>query len=452
MITRGLRSSVNFTSLLAAVLLAVGLPIEAGACDTPVYRYAMYRWQPAPYEIYYFYDETSGPIDNPVHQIVNKYVDDEQQPANLVSLPVDLSKDKELKSVPPDVKQAWLKREDRALPAHMVVTPMGVELFTGTLDEAAVKSLVESPARQQLAQQLESGCAGVLLLLTCDDETANQAAEKEVRDLIKAVADGKVNLFQPPPSAFGEPAPQPNEDKQVKPEVGFVKVSRTDAKEAWFVRSLLTVESDLKDFNDPMVFAMYGRGRALPPYIGKGITSDNLGDCIQFLSGACSCTVKEQNPGADMLVRYDWELASEKLAAKFGTEEGNEGKFGADSFFPELLIPSSAPESEKPPVPATSDTEVASTEPTVVDTPATPPPPVQETPIVDQPKNSSAPVKQAAPASGNAQEKKVAAASNAARNASESVQREYGTVTIGVGVVAALVVLFVLTLLVLRPR
>jgi hypothetical protein len=75
-------------------------------------------------------------------------------------------------------------------------------------------------------------------------------------------------------------------------------------------------------------------------------------EVIEFISGACSCTVKEQNPGVDLLMRHDWDAAAEKLAAQFGAEEGNEGEFGADAFFPELIIPAAQPPSADPLQPA----------------------------------------------------------------------------------------------------
>ena len=80
---------------------------------------------------------------------------------------------------------------------------------------------------------------------------------------------------------------------------------------------LLGVESDLCDEEfekKAMVYCAYGRGRVMPPYIGEGITGDNLLDCVAFLAGACSCMVKEQNPGVDLLMAYDWESAAETMA------------------------------------------------------------------------------------------------------------------------------------------
>ena len=44
-----------FRMLLLLLAVAVALPLIA--CETPVYRYAMYRWAPAPFEVYFFHSE-----------------------------------------------------------------------------------------------------------------------------------------------------------------------------------------------------------------------------------------------------------------------------------------------------------------------------------------------------------------------------------------------------------
>jgi len=67
--------------------------------------------------------------------------------------------------------------------------------------------------------------------------------------------------------------------------------------------------------DEPMVFAIYGRGRALEPYVGKGITADNLAEIVMFVADACSCMVKDMNPGSDLLMKWDWDQTAEVLAA-----------------------------------------------------------------------------------------------------------------------------------------
>jgi hypothetical protein len=72
-----------------------------------------------------------------------------------------------------------------------------------------------------------------------------------------------------------------------------------------------------------MIFVVYGRGRTMLPCIGRGITWDNLVQCVAFLAGACSCQVKAGNPGADLLIRWDWQSTADALAAAEGEPVGD---------------------------------------------------------------------------------------------------------------------------------
>ena len=60
-------------------------------------------------------------------------------------------------------------------------------------------------------------------------------------------------------------------------------------------------------FDEPIAFPIFGRGRVLYGLIGEGIASDVIDEASLFLTGACSCEVKEQNPGVDLLMSVDWD-------------------------------------------------------------------------------------------------------------------------------------------------
>jgi hypothetical protein len=70
-----------------------------------------------------------------------------------------------------------------------------------------------------------------------------------------------------------------------------------------------------KSLHEPALFAIYGRGRVMPPGIGKEVTAESLSGLLRFLGDRCSCTVKDQNPGLDLLMQWDWEATAEKFAA-----------------------------------------------------------------------------------------------------------------------------------------
>ncbi len=285
-------------ALLAACTFVIALitSMPAAACDTPVYRYAMYNWATAPYMFYYFHDGTPAGEDEETNLLLVELAESEP-PLNVVFTTVDLSQDEPLEQLPEPVKQCYRSHADGDVPRYLVVTPWGAELFAGRLDTATVRAMVQSPIRTRLGELLTDGATAVLLILTGPDDAENRRAEQLAAELSERNAAGKIELL---------------------------KLSRTDPAERWLVRSLLVVEPDLYDYPDtPMIFAAYGRGRVMPPYVGKGINADNLAECIAFLSGACSCMVKSQNPGMDLLVQWDWESAADTIAATDETFDGD---------------------------------------------------------------------------------------------------------------------------------
>ncbi len=82
---------------------------------------------------------------------------------------------------------------------------------------------------------------------------------------------------------------------------------------------LLGTERDLAGFKEPLLFPVFGRGRALYALAGKGINRETLDEAATFLIGKCSCQVKELNPGVDLLLAADWDkLVKAQLTADQG--------------------------------------------------------------------------------------------------------------------------------------
>ncbi|MCY2994230.1 MAG: hypothetical protein NTY19_41105 [Planctomycetota bacterium] len=435
--------------------------VSAMACDTPVYRYAMYRWEPAPYEVFFFH---SGPIDA-VNARLNGLIQAAQaaagQPANITLLPVDLSKDAELKTVPRQVREAWTSQKNPQPPSYLVYTPTGINVFAGHLDEAALQKMLRSPARDEITKQLAEGKAGVLVLVTGPDAKATAEAEKLIADVIQEIADGKIPFYTPPTAAEGAPG-QANAGPKLA--VGWVQVARDDPRERWLVEALLSSEEDLKAerfASEHMVFPVFGRGRALPPCVGKGVTRDNLIACVEFVTGACSCTVKDQNPGVDLLIAHDWLATAEKLAEGFGMEEGNESQLGAAGLFPQLMIPAGA---AKEPA-ASSDDAHPGEEAKPGSQPSTPD---AAAPSIDAAKSDAAPSHEQQKSKLNPESQSLPVGESSTPSEPEATEEDElpspatlvttaddvfsSVLFVGAGVAAALVLLFGLTFFILRPR
>jgi hypothetical protein len=101
-----------------------------------------------------------------------------------------------------------------------------------------------------------------------------------------------------------------------------VVLSRQSEVERLLVQMLLRGDEDLTRVNGPIVFPIFGRGRLLCSFHGDDLTAENLERVARFLGEACSCVVKEENPGVDLLMSCAWE---DRLTAAGESVQANEG-------------------------------------------------------------------------------------------------------------------------------
>jgi hypothetical protein len=106
--------------------------------------------------------------------------------------------------------------------------------------------------------------------------------------------------------------PGPGPALELKYSVLQVPHPTTDGKlssgdETLFVRMLAGAKSGLAESSGPWVAAVFGRGRVLGAWPAVGFGDEQVEEIALFLAGACSCQVKRQNPGWDLLLHVDWE-------------------------------------------------------------------------------------------------------------------------------------------------
>jgi hypothetical protein len=163
-------------------------------------------------------------------------------------------------------------------------------LFSKYNDFRELKNLTSSPLREKIANELKEGKLTVLLYLKTDvkekDDTGLQIVKKTIAS-----------------SPFGKIIP-------------VIELSRNNVNEKDFIEMLLNVESDLKDINEPMLFGIFGRFKALEPLLAKGITEENINLMINYLTADCSCLIKDNLPGTDILFINDWENPAPALVNK----------------------------------------------------------------------------------------------------------------------------------------
>jgi len=98
--------------------------------------------------------------------------------------------------------------------------------------------------------------------------------------------------------------------------ITVVELSRNSLEESHFASLLLNVEDDLKDIQEPMLFGIFGRFKALEPLLGGGISEENINLMIDYFTAECSCLIKDDLPGTDILFRDQWENPQTALLNK----------------------------------------------------------------------------------------------------------------------------------------
>jgi len=297
------RSIVGWAFGLAWLVLGA----QAGwGCSIPVFRYALERWPAEPYLALVFH---KGPLGAEEQKLVDALRN--APGANLEVQGVDVQGKMEK-----DV-EALLKREGEVSPPWAVLLyPPELRIedkaWSGPLSAQTAKALVDSPARREVAKRVLAGDCAVWVLVESGDKAKDAAAAKLIADELRKL---EKSLQLPAPDqgdgGFDEPAFTPEARQSLKVAFSLVRVSRADKAERVFLDTLVGVHEELKKEKEPLAFAIFGQGRALPPLVGAGIDADNVADVCAFVVGPCSCQVKQMNPGWDLLLAADWSGALE---------------------------------------------------------------------------------------------------------------------------------------------
>lgn len=273
------------------------------ACQVPVFRYALERWSSDPYRILVL---TEGPL-NAEQQATLKTLEGTPELSSQATMKVhDVSTTKDA-----FVKQLWKDREKNSGPLMVALYPERSSInseqvaSSSPLSAQGVSQVVDSPARKEIIKKLSAGHSAVWIFLESGDAARDRAALMRLQEQLEKDIEW---LKLPSPEEM-EISPELLGSTKIPLQIQFsvVSVRRDDPKEQFLIDCLLNSESDLRGFDEPMAFPVFGRGRVLYAVVGQGISSDTIRKASSFIVGPCSCQVKEQNPGFDLLLSCDWD-------------------------------------------------------------------------------------------------------------------------------------------------
>ena len=291
----------KYIILILAVLCSLSIFIQyAYACSVPVFRYALERWRPDPYKGIYIFRDKISENDQVLLDELNDAASNSEGPLNLIIRKVNIDSFGEERLT----KLLQGPVPDR-LPLLMIWYPdqMGKKppIWAKQLTPSLVENLLQSPKRKEMAEKLIRGDSVVWVFVP----SGNAREDDRVKSFIRQELDKVIQTYSNTPFTILSGG------KQKKLTYGFpiLTVSPDDPAEHLFVDLLLKSESDLYEHtHEPMVFPVFGRGRLLGCLFGEYITEKNIREASAFLSGACSCEVKNLNPGVDLLVAAPWDM------------------------------------------------------------------------------------------------------------------------------------------------
>lgn len=268
-------------STLLVFLLLAGTTL---ACKVPVFRFALERWETDDYTLLYR-DKDDAP---------------------------DIRKQNVVVRHDPDITTRFA--------AHY---PESVELeapfWTG--DDPA--GLLDSPLRQQLLEKVIAGASTIWILVEGSDPGVNDATEAQLKSLLASAADNleiPEGVVRPEQLDTGEINLADIDVKNVlrSPiplEINFqiLRLKHGDKNESAFRQMLLGIHPQLATLppEEPVLVPTFGRGRMIDGLPASLLNETNIAAVSQYLCGECSCEVKEENPGADLLLTVDWETVLE---------------------------------------------------------------------------------------------------------------------------------------------
>ena len=293
----------------------------ARACSVPVFQYALAYWSADRYEVTVFH---RGPLSSEGQAALEKLRQASRKPefhANLYVRIVDLAE-------PPG---AWESQSGLQMPCILLKYPRNSQIpgtvWSAPLTAANVGRLLDSPIRKEIAGRILKGETAVWVFLESGVQEQDEASAAVLESELKRLS-GQLKIKVP------EEAAAQLDETDLLVSFSMVRLSRNDPDEAVLAQMLLNSEWDLKMLNSPLAFPIFGRGRALYALSGDGIEKSNIAEACSFLVGWCSCEIKDQNPGVDILMSVNWDnLISQQLydrttqllkaSGATTTEEGN---------------------------------------------------------------------------------------------------------------------------------
>ncbi|MBI5683507.1 MAG: hypothetical protein HZC54_00370 [Verrucomicrobia bacterium] len=265
--------------LIRCVALSVIIPSAAWACTVPVFRYALDRW---PGEIYELRVDRAAALKPEIAPLLDRL-----RTNAVANLSV---------KTPPAAQEAAAKL--------VFPDPPGGDVWSGALTAANLEMLLDSPLRRELARRIVLGDSAVWVLVESGDKASDDETVRVLEERFKQWATAASLPEQDP----NDPSSQIGPGPALAMRFSVLRLSRKDPREVVTLAMLEANSDEVKKLRSaPVAFPVFGRGRVLAAVPKENLSAESIDEICAFLTGACSCQVKDSRTGWDLMLSFNWD-------------------------------------------------------------------------------------------------------------------------------------------------
>ena len=307
---------LKILSLVVLVFLFISHSVNA--CQVPVFRYALERWASDKYELAIFFNDS---LNEDQEALVNSL----DINANIETFRVDaknMSGSEVAKygnilvpegKVIGQLHYPWsVGRGNRSIDPD-------VPLWNGVLTTESLGLIVDSPVRKAIREKIILGESAVWVILGSGNKEKDIAVEKELKKYLQNVSqkieipEGVVGPGELDRVASGEVDVEDVLRSTIPLKISFdvIRIEKSDPREKIFSLMLKSYVPHLNRAypNQNLIFPVFGRGRTLEAIPASVMTEEIMMKACTYICGACSCEVKRENPGIDLIMTASWQDA-----------------------------------------------------------------------------------------------------------------------------------------------
>ncbi len=281
---------------------------QVTACDTPVYRYALERWHPGDFDLVLFHQGPLKPADGPLIQQLAGASQAGGGGANFKLEQVDVAT-----SPPGAMGTVWARQHAVRMPWLVLRYPRSKadepDAWCGPLNSQTVQFFQSNPTTAQVAAEIGRGDRIPMLVFLSGHEARDEPFRRSLALELKKL-EQKVWV--------AESSQNTSQSNAVTVAFPLSIISRQNAEGRFLAQIVFNSDPELAQSREPILVPVFGRGRALCALPASRVDEAALHKIRDFLLGTCSCEVKDQNPGLDLMIHADWQAWSDRLSPPSG--------------------------------------------------------------------------------------------------------------------------------------